>query len=75
MFLSVVVSNRRGRRPSEYCREYYRGKCREYCPARYHDLATCPICSFTASKVRMREEKLRDEASKKSRRKPAPTGD
>jgi endonuclease-3 len=25
---------------------------REYCPARRHDLATCPICSWAASKKR-----------------------
>jgi len=29
---------------------------REYCPARGHDLATCPICSWAASKKRMAEE-------------------
>ena len=29
---------------------------REYCPARGHDLASCPICSWTASKKRMAEE-------------------
>ena len=29
---------------------------REHCPARGHDLATCPICSFAASKTRMRLE-------------------
>ena len=26
---------------------------REYCPARRHDLATCPICSWAASKKRI----------------------
>ncbi len=31
---------------------------REYCPARRHDLANCPICSWAASKVRMRFEEL-----------------
>ena len=30
---------------------------REHCPARRHDLSTCPICSWTATKKRMREEK------------------
>ena len=30
---------------------------REYCPARNHDLAHCPICSWAASKKRIREEK------------------
>ena len=29
---------------------------REHCPARGHDLATCPICSWAASKKRIAEE-------------------
>ena len=29
---------------------------REFCPARGHDLARCPICSWAASKKRMKEE-------------------
>lgn len=29
---------------------------REYCPARHHDLLTCPICSWAASKRRILEE-------------------
>ena len=29
---------------------------REYCPARNHDLSQCPICSWAASKKRIREE-------------------
>ena len=29
---------------------------REYCPARGHDLTTCPICSWAASKKRIAEE-------------------
>ncbi len=33
---------------------------REHCPARGHDLTTCPICSWAASQRRIREEmKLR----------------
>lgn len=32
---------------------------REHCPARGHDLTTCPICSWAASKKRQREEALR----------------
>jgi endonuclease-3 len=32
---------------------------REYCPARRHDLAACPICSWAASKKRIREESMR----------------
>ena len=29
---------------------------REYCPARNHDLTECPICSWAATKKRIREE-------------------
>lgn len=29
---------------------------REYCPARYHDLETCPICSWAATAKRKKEE-------------------
>ena len=32
---------------------------REYCPARNHDLTSCPICSWTATKKRIREEMKR----------------
>lgn len=32
---------------------------REYCPARNHDLTTCPICSWTATKKRIAEERRR----------------
>ncbi len=32
---------------------------REYCPARHHDLATCPICSWAATKKRIRAEQRR----------------
>jgi endonuclease-3 len=32
---------------------------REYCPARGHDLAACPICSWAATKKRIREESMR----------------
>tara|TARA_B100001094_G_scaffold320142_1_gene365879 strand:+ start:3143 stop:3793 length:651 start_codon:yes stop_codon:yes gene_type:complete len=32
---------------------------REYCPARGHDLTTCPICSWTATKKRIAQEKKR----------------
>ena len=32
---------------------------REHCPARGHDLATCPICSWAASKKRIAEESRR----------------
>jgi endonuclease-3 len=32
---------------------------REYCPARNHDLASCPICGWAATKKRIREESRR----------------
>ncbi|MGY9072851.1 MAG: endonuclease III domain-containing protein [Acidimicrobiales bacterium] len=32
---------------------------REYCPARGHDLMICPICSWAATKKRMRDEAKR----------------
>ena len=32
---------------------------REHCPARGHDLATCPICAWAATKKRIREERRR----------------
>lgn len=32
---------------------------REYCPARNHDLSTCQICGWAASKKRIREEAKR----------------
>src|SRR5210317_1690808 len=32
---------------------------REYCPAQRHDLALCPICSWAATKKRIREESKR----------------
>lgn len=40
---------------------------RDYCPARRHDLSQCPICSWAATKKRMREEALRDAGSRKGR--------
>lgn len=42
---------------------------REYCPARYHDLETCPICSWAATKKRIAEEKGRDRKGKGRRKK------
>jgi endonuclease-3 len=30
---------------------------REHCPARWHDLSTCPICSWAATKRRVEEER------------------
>ena len=32
---------------------------REYCPARNHDLSQCPICSWAATKKRIKEETRR----------------
>ena len=32
---------------------------REYCPARFHDLSQCPICSWAASKKRIQMESKR----------------
>jgi endonuclease-3 len=33
---------------------------RQYCPALYHDLDACPICSWAASKKRKEEERRRN---------------
>ena len=42
---------------------------REFCPARYHDLSQCPICSWAATKKRINEEaKMNKSTSKKSKR-------
>lgn len=41
---------------------------RAHCPARGHDLATCPICSFAATKKRMREEASRSTRARKPAR-------
>ena len=42
---------------------------REYCPARFHDLSQCPICSWAATKKRISEEaKMNKPKSKKSKR-------
>lgn len=32
---------------------------REFCPARHHDLTVCPVCSWTATKTRIRWETRR----------------
>ncbi len=40
---------------------------REYCPARGHDLSTCPICGWAATKKRIREE-ARKQTTKRSRK-------
>ena len=36
---------------------------REHCPARGHDLSRCPICSWAATKKRMRDEARKGGAS------------
>ena len=41
---------------------------REYCPARFHDLSTCPICGWAATKKRMAEE-LKANNARLNRRK------
>ena len=42
---------------------------REYCPARYHDLTQCPICSWAATKKGIAEEaKMNNPKSRKSKR-------
>ena len=33
---------------------------REYCPANYHDLTQCPICSWAATKKRIEEEQKKN---------------
>ena len=38
---------------------------REYCPALYHDLSTCPICGWAATKKRMLEEARRNAELRK----------
>ena len=40
---------------------------REYCPARYHDLETCPICGWAATKKRKQEEVRMNAATRKRR--------
>ena len=40
---------------------------REYCPARFHELEDCPICSFAATKKRMREERMENDRLRKRR--------
>ncbi len=38
---------------------------REHCPARFHDLDACPICSWASSKTRRTQEMRRDAAARK----------
>ena len=39
---------------------------REHCPARGHDLSTCPICSWAASKARIRAEAAKAPGKKRT---------
>ena len=41
---------------------------REYCPARFHDLTTCPICSWASTKKRQQEEAKRTRSKRKPKR-------
>lgn len=41
---------------------------REYCPARHHDLTACPICSWAASKTRIRSEAQSSTAKRSTRK-------
>jgi endonuclease-3 len=45
---------------------------REHCPARGHDLKTCPVCSWAATRRRIREEASVGGGGPKSRKKLAP---
>ena len=38
---------------------------REYCPARWHDLTTCPICSWAATKKRIEQEARKNRKKKR----------
>jgi endonuclease-3 len=38
---------------------------REHCPALFHDLEACPICSWAASKKRIREERRMNDAARR----------
>ncbi len=42
---------------------------REHCPALYHDLDACPICSWAASKKLKAEERRKSEERRKRRKK------
>lgn len=41
---------------------------REYCPARFHDLASCPICEWASTKTRQRAEVKMNRPKKRSKR-------
>jgi endonuclease-3 len=46
---------------------------REYCPALYHDLEACPICSWAASKERKETERRRNRGLRKGKKKDGPS--
>lgn len=48
---------------------------REHCPALYHDLTTCPICSWASTRKRQREEDAANAALRKRGRKAGAKGD
>ena len=41
---------------------------REYCPARFHDLTTCPICAWASTKTRQRAEAKMNRPKRKVKR-------
>lgn len=41
---------------------------REYCPARFHDLTTCPICAWASTKTRQRAEAKINRPKRKVKR-------
>ncbi len=45
---------------------------REYCPARFHDLNTCPICSWAASPERIALERAENDAARRRPRRVEP---
>lgn len=45
---------------------------RQYCPARAHDLTRCPICSWAASKARIKAESRRPPRGRRARQRRRP---
>ena len=43
---------------------------REYCPARRHDMSTCPICGWAASAQRIQAEKKKNTTKATKTKKP-----
>lgn len=46
---------------------------REYCPALYHDLSGCPVCSWASPKAQWKAEDRRNKELRGSRKKKSPT--